>query len=84
MSVVEPKRAVKPSTWRTGDLVIVKLGNGAERPGLILEGTRHCDIYEKPSWMYRVLVGGVVTVVFESKSNRNSIVRGAAPQDGHD
>lgn len=75
MSAVEPKRAVMPTMWRTGDLVIIKIKDGSERPGLILEETRQCHMYDRPSWMYRVLIDSSVSLIFESGTGYNRIIR---------
>lgn len=64
-----------PTMWRTGDLVIVKIKDGSEKPGLILEETRQCHMYGRPTWMYRVLIDSEVSLIFESGSGYNRIIR---------
>ena len=73
--VFEPKRAVPQSTWRTGDLVIVKDRGGSELLGVIVDATKQHDMYEGPLWTYRVLISGSISMVFESKSGSSRISR---------
>lgn len=64
-----------PSMWHIEDLVIVETRDGQTRSGLIVEATCQHQMYERPMWLYRVLVDGKISLMFESKSGFNRIIR---------
>jgi hypothetical protein len=72
----KPERDVLPPMWRTGDLVIIKMGDtGVEAPGIIIETSREWINHIGGEWCHTALCQGVLHKIIESFSKPTRIVR---------